>query len=86
MADEEEEEHEGEEQEGKEEDAAPAKPQIPVPGAEDQFEQLNELLRNNQVCHSRLPMNAAADGLVAIKIGLVARHPAHRRPQPHCQC
>ena len=44
---------EGEEVEGEEEDGEPKPPSLPIPGAEDQFEQLNELLRNNQVCRAR---------------------------------
>ena len=46
---EEEPEAEGEEVEGEGEDGEPKPPSLPIPGAEDQFEQLNELLRNNQV-------------------------------------
>jgi hypothetical protein len=41
---------EGEEVEGEGEDGEPKPPSLPIPGAEDQFEQLNEMLRNNQVC------------------------------------
>ena len=44
---------EGEEVEGEGEDGEPKPPSLPIPGAEDQFEQLNELLRNNQVCRAR---------------------------------
>jgi hypothetical protein len=43
---------EGEEVEGEGEDGEPKPPSLPIPGAEDQFEQLNELLRNNQVCRA----------------------------------
>ena len=57
---------EGEEVEGEEEDGEPKPPSLPIPGAEDQFEQLNELLRNNQVCCARLPRGAVDVALQTI--------------------
>jgi|NorSeaMetagenome_1021524.scaffolds.fasta_scaffold194665_2 hypothetical protein len=58
---------EGEEVEGEGEDGEPKPPSLPIPGAEDQFEQLNEMLRNNQVCRRvRLPVGAVAVGLQTI--------------------
>ena len=43
---------EGEEVEGEGEDGEPKPPSLPIPGAEDQFDCLNEMLRNNQVCRA----------------------------------
>ena len=57
---------EGEEVEGEGEDGEPKPPSLPIPGAEDQFEQLNELLRNNQVCCARLPRGAVDVALQTI--------------------
>ena len=36
-------------EEGEGEDGGPKPPALPIPGAEDQFEQLNDLVRNEQV-------------------------------------
>ena len=36
-------------EEGEGEDGGPKPPSLPIPGAEDQFEQLNDLVRNEQV-------------------------------------
>ena len=38
-------------EEGEGEDGGPKPPALPIPGAEDQFEQLNDLVRNEQVAH-----------------------------------
>ena len=83
---EEEPEAEGEEVEGEGEDGEPKPPSLPIPGAEDQFEQLNELLRNNQVCCARLPRGAVDVALQTIgPRAWLDRCTAltHRRPQPH---
>jgi hypothetical protein len=45
-------------EEGEGEDGEPKPPSLPIPGAEDQFEQLNELVRNDQA--RELPRGAVA--------------------------